>query len=255
MEQNIILEICANSVASALAAQQGGADRVELCDNLGEGGTTPAYATLTMARELLDIALYALIRPRGGDFLYDGLELELMSQDIALCKRLGYDGVVIGLLEPDGRVDKKKTRWLVELAWPMGVTFHRAFDQSLDPLAALEDILDAGCERILTSGQRPTAPEGAQLLGQLVRKAGSRIAVMAGSGVRPDNIAQLVSQTRGREFHATAKRDRPSDMRYRDTLSLGAPSQVTDADVVRELRLQAEAAWVHLGPEGPAKAS
>jgi copper homeostasis protein len=254
MEVKIILEICANSVDSAVAAQEGGADRVELCDNLLEGGTTPSYATLAKTRELLDIALYALIRPRGGDFLYDPLEFELMSQDIALCKRLGYDGVVIGLLEADGQVDKKRTRWLVELAWPMGVTFHRAFDDSPDPVAALEDIMEVGCERILTSGQCPTAPEGAELLSRLVRQAGDRLAIMAGSGIRPDNIAALVRQTRGNEFHSTAKVDRKSAMQHAGMLSsLGqkeAHSQVTDAEIVRELRRRAEAAKrPHDGPE------
>jgi copper homeostasis protein len=174
------------------------------------------------------------------------MEFDLIARDIGICKQLGYDGVVIGLLQADGRVDKKRTRWLTELAWPMGVTFHRAFDDSRDPMAALEDILEAGCERILTSGQRPTAPEGAALLGRLVNQAGHRIAVMAGSGIRVDNIASLVRQTRGREFHATAKVDRKSAMQHVGMLfSRGqkeASSQVTDAGLVRELRRQAEAA-------------
>lgn len=248
---HITLEICANSVASALAAQSGGADRVELCDNMAEGGTTPSYAAIAKARDLLQISLYPIIRPRGGDFLYDELELELMGKDIELCKQLGCDGIVIGLLNRDGTVDKKRTRWLVDLAWPLGVTFHRAFDRCADPLTALEDIVDTGCERILTSGQAPTAPQGAGLISGLVEKAGDRIAIMAGSGVRENNIAALVEATRAKEYHSTAKVNAGSGMTFKNKLALqeeggGMWTTVTDANLVRQLREEAEKAWQSL---------
>lgn len=248
----ITLEICAGSMDSALAAQEGGADRVELCDNLKEGGTTPSYGTVSRTRDLLDIQLYPIIRPRGGDFLYDEKEFEVMCRDVGICRQLGCDGVVIGLLDADGSVDVKRTRLLVELAWPMGVTFHRAFDRSRDPLAALEDIIGAGCERILTSGQRPTAPEGAALIGSLVDKAGDRIAIMAGSGVTPDNIGELVRATGAREYHSTAKVCRQSRMRFVPPgMGEPQPATVTDAGLVRRLREQISMA---LG-DGPARGS
>lgn len=243
-KDDIILEICAGSLHSALAAQQGGADRVELCDNLEEGGTTPGYGTLSRTRDLLHIGLYPIIRPRGGDFLYDEAEFEVMCRDIGICRQLGCDGVVIGLLDADGTVDVKRTRLLAELAFPMGVTFHRAFDRSRDAFAALEDIIDAGCERILTSGQRPTAPEGAGLIARLVEKAGDRIAIMAGAGVREDNIGELVKRTGAGEYHSTAKTSRRSGMKFFNPAMKDNPAvMVTDAGVVRGLRRKAEEAW------------
>lgn len=247
---NITLEICANSLASAIAAQQGGAQRVELCDNLLEGGTTPSYATIALAREQLHIDLYPIIRPRGGDFLYDAQEFALMEKDIALCKQLGCNGVVTGLLTADGRIDKARTSALVELAWPMGVTFHRAFDMTADPVQALEDIIETGCERVLTSGQRNTAEEGAALLAQLVQQADGRIAIMVGSGVRAHNIAALVKSTGAREFHTTAKAYVESGMTYRNlNVSMGgipgvpeygiALTQASEVKKIRELAVQA----------------
>lgn len=218
----ITLEICAASVASCVAAQEGGADRIELCDNLLEGGTTPSYATISLAREKVKIAIYPIIRPRGGDFLYSGLEYETMKRDIVMCKQLGCDGVVIGLLTPDGKVDIPRTKALVELAWPMGVTFHRAFDMTDDPMQALEDVIATGCERILTSGHRNTAVEGIALLAELVKKAEGRIAILVGSGVRSTNIAQLIKETGAQEFHTTAKAYIESGMQYRNpNVSMG----------------------------------
>lgn len=241
---NIKLEICANSVTSALAAQDGGADRVELCDNMAEGGTTPSYATIAKARELLHIQLYPIIRPRGGDFLYNDLEFQLMWKDIQMCKQLGCDGVVIGILQEDGTIDKKRTKWLVELAWPLGVTFHRAFDRCIDPMVALEDIIETGCERILTSGQQPTASKGAGLISQLIEKANGRISVMPGSGVRENNIAELVVKTLAREYHSTAKTTIPSRMKFKNSLMEESMDiSVTDAEIVSMLRENAEQAW------------
>lgn len=247
--KKITLEICAASVASCIAAQEGGADRIELCDNLLEGGTTPGYATILTAREKVSIALYPIIRPRGGDFLYDETEFSIMKKDIQLCKQAGCDGVVIGLLTPAGKVDKERTRELVELAWPMGVTFHRAFDMTDDPFEALEDIISTGCERILTSGQRNTAPEGAALIAQLVNKAAGRISIMAGSGVREHNIAELVKTSGATEFHTTAKEYIDSHMVYRNPrVSMGGipgvPEYgiaVTQAEQVKRIRQEAEA--------------
>ena len=222
MDNKITLEICAASVASCIAAEEGGAQRIELCDNLLEGGTTPSYATIAVAREKVQIDLYPIIRPRGGDFLYDDLEFAVMQKDIKLCKSLGCNGVVIGLLTADGKVDIPRTKELVKLAWPMGVTFHRAFDMTEDPLQALEDIIETGCERILTSGQRNTATEGIPLLKTLVEKAAGRIAIMVGSGVRAHNIAELVKETGAAEFHTTAKAYEESGMQYRNpNVSMG----------------------------------
>ncbi|MBO9155107.1 copper homeostasis protein CutC [Chitinophaga sp. GCM10012297] len=248
--EKITLEICATSLASCKAAQEGGADRIELCDNLLEGGTTPSYATIKLARETVNIALYPIIRPRGGDFLYSEEELAIMKEDILVCKELGCDGVVIGLLTPDGKVDTARTRELVELAKPMGVTFHRAFDMTADPLRALEDVIATGCERILTSGQRNTAPEGAELIATLVEKAAGRIRIMAGSGLRDHNAAALAAATHAREFHTTAKEYEDSKMTYRNpNVSMGGipgvPEYgiaVTRAATVRKIREETEKA-------------
>lgn len=248
--EKITLEICAASLASCIAAEEGGADRIELCDNLLEGGTTPSYATIALAREKVKIALYPIIRPRGGDFLYTALEFQIMQKDITLCKQLGCDGVVTGLLTADGKIDKTRTRALVELAWPMGVTFHRAFDMTDDALQALEDVIKTGCERILTSGQRNTAPEGAALIATLVEKAAGRIAIMAGSGVRANNVAALVSASHATEYHTTAKDYIDSGMQFRNpNVSMGGipgvPEYgiaVTQAAQVQLIREEAERA-------------
>lgn len=241
----MILEICANSLPSALVAQAGGADRIELCDNMAEGGTTPSYATILKSREMLTIQIYPIIRPRGGDFLYNDDEFDLMWKDIELCKKLGCEGVVIGLLNTDGSVDKKRTKLLVDLAWPLGVTFHRAFDRCADPFHALEDIIECGCERILTSGQAPTAPEGAGLIAQLVDKAAGRIIIMPGSGVRENNIAELVRKTKATEYHSTAKTTIGSKMQFKNKLVLDNEVkelniEITDAEIVRRLREEGE---------------
>ncbi len=180
---NLLFEICIDSVDGAVAAQQGGAQRVELCDNLVEGGTTPSIGTIRLARANIAIGLNVIIRPRGGDFCYTPLEFEVMRQDILAAREAGADGVVIGLLQPDGRVDAARTRALVELARPLSVTFHRAIDLCRDPLEALEDLAAIGVDRILTSGCRPTALEGAEVIAGLVRRSNGRVVIMAGGGV------------------------------------------------------------------------
>jgi copper homeostasis protein len=211
----MILEIAANSVASALAAQQGGANRVELCTALELGGLTPSHAQIALARDHLRIPLYVLIRPRAGDFLYTDLECETMQRDIESCVSLGCDGVVLGVLDADARVDSGRCRALVAAAGKLGVTFHRAFDLSRDPAQALETIVALGCERILTSGTCASAPDGATLIRDLVCQAAGRIAVMPGAGITAQNIAALAAATGAQEFHASAKSQLPSGMRHR----------------------------------------
>ncbi|HEY4108498.1 copper homeostasis protein CutC [Puia sp.] len=210
----IQLEICSFNLASALIAQEAGAQRVELCAGADEGGTTPSPGVIRMARERLHIALYPIIRPRGGDFLYTEEEFRVMWKDVEYCKQVGCDGVVIGLLRADGGIDKQRCARLVELAYPLGVTFHRAFDWAANPFEAMEDIISIGCERILTSGQRPAAMEGVDLINELVREADDRIVVMPGAGIRSSNITALAERTDAREFHTSARVQRVSGMEF-----------------------------------------
>ena len=211
----LLLEVAANSVASACAAQAGGAGRVELCAALELGGLTPSQATIALARERLRIPLYVLIRPRAGDFLYDDPECEAMRRDIETCAALGCDGVVLGVLDADGDVDVARCRALMAAAGGMGVTFHRAFDLARDPRRALETVAALGCERVLTSGGQASAMEGAALIRALVAQAAGRVSVMPGAGVDAGNLAALAAATGASEFHASAKRQLPSGMRHR----------------------------------------
>jgi len=199
------LEICCFNLASAMVAQGAGADRIELCASPAEGGVTPSPGTIRGAREQLRIALYPIIRPRGGDFLYSDEEFSVMLRDIEYCKQVGCNGVVIGMLCADGTVDQARCARLVEAAYPLGVTFHRAFDWAANPFEAMETIIQLGCERILTSGQRPTAEEGVPLIDQLVREADDRIVIMPGSGIRSGNIVSLAEKTGASEFHTSAR--------------------------------------------------
>lgn len=239
---DILLEICAGSVTSCLAAQEGGAHRVEFCDNLLEGGTTPSYGQIAVARERLWIGLNVIIRPRGGDFLYTELEYEVMQRDIIACKKLGADGVVIGILTANGYIDVPRCKALVELASPMQVTFHRAFDVAQNPLKALEDVIATGCNRLLSSGQAATASEGATMLKALQTAAGDRLIVMPGAGVRSNNIAELVAATGCKEFHTSARLPFASKMRYcNPNVHMGIPGQdeyalvETNAGLVKEI--------------------
>jgi copper homeostasis protein len=232
-----LLEVAANSAASAFAAQEGGAGRVELCASLDEGGVTPSHGTLVLAREGLEIPLYVLIRPRAGDFVYDDHEIEAMVDDIMHCRELGCDGVVVGALTPEGDIDVDACERFLEAAQGMGVTFHRAFDLVEDQAAALEVLIELGFERVLTSGGMPGAVAGAGRLARLVAQAGQRISVMPGAGIEPANVAALRDLTRAREFHASAKRRLPSAMRRApaDPLGMGAGETRTDVDTVRAL--------------------
>ncbi len=214
----IRIEACVNSVESAVEAETGGAYRVELCDNLHDGGTTPSVGAIEAAREKLEIKLNVIIRPRGGDFLYSDQELDIMRADVLAARAVGVDGVVFGILNPDGTVNSEQSRQIVELAGPMSTTFHRAFDMCADPYATIEDLISLGIDRVLTSGQRPSAIEGAPLLEKLVASAGKRIVVMPGVGIDESNIARLIRLTKAREYHLLAEHPVESEMAFQNPL-------------------------------------
>ena len=209
-----LIEIATSDFLTTRSAVEGGADRIELCANLAEGGTTPSYAHIKKCREAFDITLFPIIRPRGGDFLYTKDEFEIMKNDIKLCKELGCEGIVIGLLNMDGTIDMVRTAELIELAYPLEVTFHRAFDRCKDPFAALEELIGIGCQRILTSGQKPTVSEGVDLIGELNKKADDRIIILPGSGVRKDNVKMLAEKTGCIEFHSSLRGKAKSPMQF-----------------------------------------
>ncbi len=197
----MMVEVCLAGVESAVLAQNGGATRIELCENLADGGTTPSQGMMALVREQLSIPIHVMIRPRGGDFCYSDLEFEVMRRDVATAVSLAVDGVVFGLLTPQGRIDVERTRVLMAAARPLSVTYHRAFDVAADPLAALEDLVALGVDRLLTSGQQATAWAGRDLIRQLQVKANGRLHIMAGSGVNAHNAAALITATGVREIH------------------------------------------------------
>ncbi len=199
------VEICANSVQSAINAAKGSADRIELCQNLNEGGTTPSYATIKYCVEKLPLKTMVLIRPRPGDFCYNDAEYENIKEDVLICRELGAHGVVVGFLDKNLDIDTERTAEIVRLARPMEVTFHRAFDRCRDWHKALEQIIECGCDRILTSGQRKTAPEGIDNLREIQKQASERIAILAGSGVNSQNAAEIIRATGVREVHSSCK--------------------------------------------------
>jgi copper homeostasis protein len=210
-----IIEVCANSVHSCVEAEVGGAVRAELCAGIPEGGTTPSYGQMVTARaKTSSLRIHAIIRPRGGDFLYTEVEIEAMLADIRLCRRIGIDGIATGCLTKEGEIDTGLLHRLKEAAGQLSFTFHRAFDACRDPFDALEKLIDAGCDRVLTSGRQPTAEAGAPLIAELVKQAAGRICIMPGSGIRPDNIARIQAATGTTEFHASARLSVPSEMEY-----------------------------------------
>lgn len=217
MASRVQLEICVDSVESALAAQAGGADRVELCSALFEGGLTPSAGLLETVRERLTIAVAAMIRPRGGDFCFTDDEFTVMERDLDLAKRLGADVAVLGLLTPDGAVDADRLARLMARARPMQVTFHRAFDMARDPFEALDVLLGLGVDRLLTSGQERTAVEGLDLIAELVRRAGDRMSIMPGGGVTERNLSKILQATGAREIHGSASGSKDSRMTFRNT--------------------------------------
>ena len=249
-----IIEVCVDTVESAIAAQRGGADRVELCASLLEGGVTPSAGSIETARKCLNIPIQVMIRPRGGDFLYSHVDFDIMKRDVQVGKQCGADGVVFGILTADGEIDKERTRELIESARPLNVTFHRAFDMTLDPYQAIEDLIELGVNRVLTSGQAASAAEGAKLIRDLVETARGRIAVMAGGGLNETNIRQVVAGSGVRELHFSGRSTMDSVMRYRNlNVALGSAQEhseyqrlVVDAERIKRIREAANS-----GPDAP----
>ena len=233
----ITLEVCANSTQSAINGQKGGAIRVELCDNLSEGGTTPSLSQIQNTRQLINIQLNVLIRPREGDFLYSDLEFEIMKQDIHHCGQAKCDGVVFGILNPDGSIDKKRNQELVNIAqrYRMTTTFHRAFDRSNDLFGSLEDIIELGCDRILTSGGMESAPEGKEILNG---QADQRIIIMPGGGITENNISELVKATDLKEFHGSFRSRYNGGMQYKSPVFTNKEEEysmlLTDPEKVKQ---------------------
>jgi len=217
MNPHLTLEVCVDSVESALAAQAAGADRIELCQALFEGGLTPSAGLIEQVRSRVSLKLAVMIRPRGADFCYSEAEFAVMKRDLLLARKLSADVLVLGLLKPDGTIDRERTRELRELARPLPVTFHRAFDMTRDPREALETLIDLGVDRVLTSGQERSALEGLDLIAELVRLAGDRIVVMPGGGLNERNLARILRQSGAREFHVSASSPRESPMTFRNT--------------------------------------
>ena len=213
----LTIEICIDSVEGAMAAQAGGAQRVELCDNLVEGGTTPSAGMIALTRQQITIDLNVIIRPRGGDFCYSALEFAVMKHDVLLAKQLGANGIVIGLLNPDGTVDRARTAELIALARPLSVTFHRAFDMTVDPQQALEALIELTVDRVLTSGQESSALEGLDCITALVHQAAGRISVMPGGGIHERNLEKIVRESGVKEVHLSARTAVASAMTYQNT--------------------------------------
>lgn len=244
------IEIVVYNIESAMRAQEGGADRIELCDNPSEGGTTPSFGTIEAVRQNVNLDVYVMIRPRGGDFHYSNYEFHCMKRDIDQCQKISVDGVVLGLLNANGTLDKKRCKELIDRARPLKVTCHRAFDMTRDPFEALEDCIEVGFNRILTAGHRATAPEGADLLGELIKKANGRIAIMPGSGVNESTVQELVRKSKATEIHFSSTAFRESAMQYRNEKIAGMGSdegaefkyRTVDPERVRTMRKLAEAA-------------
>jgi copper homeostasis protein len=239
-EKKYFVEIATSDFITTRSAVDGGADRIELCANLAEGGVTPSYGSIKKCRDSFALALYPIIRPRGGDFLYTEEEFEVMMYDARLCRQLGCDGVVIGLLDKDGSIDVPRTSRLVDSVYPLGVTFHRAFDRCSDPMAAMEQLIEIGCERILTSGQKQNAIDGVALISELNRVAAGRIIIMPGSGVRKENVRWLAEQTGCTEFHSSLRSRIASNMEYVQPAFSGDNdsyiNNAIDADEVKAFR-------------------
>jgi len=229
----IKLEIMAASIESALSAQKGGADRVELCDNFSVGGTTPSPGLIQLAVDLLDIDVYVMIRPRGGDFFYSELEYKVMKNNVQFCKSIGAAGIVFGILNSDGSIDTRRVKDLLKLAHPMKVTFHRAFDMVKDPFDSLEKLIDLGVDTILTSGQKSSAWEGRELIRELVQKADGRIDIIAGAGINESNIKKLIDFTGVTQCHSSAKVIAKSKMSYkRSEVSMGGHKSLSEYETI-----------------------
>jgi copper homeostasis protein len=235
----MLLEICVFNTATALTAEKAGADRIELCENYANGGTTPSYGYLKTVREQISIPVFPMIRPRGGDYFHSADEIRIIRKDILLCKELGFEGVVFGLLNQDGTIDRENTARLTEAAYPLEVTFHRAFDRCKDPLEALETIITCGCNRILTSGQEPKVMEGLALVKQLVEQANDRIIIMPGSGLNSSNVATIIQTARVTEVHTSARIRIPSATQYRnEKMPEDFELDFVDAEEIRKIKAQ-----------------
>ena len=243
------LEVIAFDLASCSIAQIHGANRIELCANPEEGGTTPSYGMIALARRNTTIELCPIIRPRGGDFLFSDLEFQAMLADIEQCGLLGCDGVVIGMLSADGHVDVERCSELIRRAGSMKATFHRAFDRVKDPMRSLEEIIELGCARILTSGLRPNVDLGKDMLRALVDAAADRITIMPGSGVRSTNVLELAQFTGAKAFHSSARAMLPSSMDYINPAMAEELNSISiDPDEVLELRRILDASAEHQVP-------
>lgn len=216
MSEPILLEICVFNIATAIEAASAGADRLELCENYANGGTTPSYGYLKMAREKISIPIFPMIRPRAGDYFHSFDEIEIIKKDILLCKELGFEGVVFGLLNQDGSIDQQNTARLVEAAYPLEVTFHRAFDRSANSLDAVEILINCGCSRILTSGQMPKVTEGLDLVKQMVAQADGRIIILPASGLNSSNVSTIIEKTGATEVHTSARIRVPTKSTYQN---------------------------------------
>lgn len=244
MNNSILLEICVDSIKSAINAEKGGADRIELCDNLIAGGTTPSAATIELARKYLNIDINVIIRPRSGDFCYSDLEFEVMKRDIEFAKNAGVNGIVTGVLLPNGNIDIARMKEIIQLARPLSVTFHRAFDMTKDPFESLDTLINLNVQRILTSGQESKAIDGIYLIKKLVEKAKNKIIIMPGSGVNEDNVRNIVMKTGVKEIHMSAKKNIDSVMQYRNNnVAMGGNLVIsefnnyfTDEETVRVVR-------------------
>ena len=226
----VLLEIAAFNIEAALNALAAGADRIEFCENPMEGGTTPSFGSLANLISLTTKPVFPIIRPRGGDFLYTDREFQVMQNDLIACQQLGFKGAVIGLLNADGNIDTKRTSALIQAAGQMEISFHRAFDRCQDPFLALEQLIEMGCKRILTSGQVPNVGNAIPMIQQLVEKAKDRIIILPGSGVRADNIATIVTQTGAKEMHSSARKAMPSKMAFNQP-TMQENMQYFDVDV------------------------
>lgn len=223
MNKNV-LEVCVDSVESALAAKKGGATRLELCSNLIIGGTTPTTSLIDLATETTALPVHILIRPRFGDFCYTAFEFEYIKREIMLAKDHGAQGVVIGILKPDGSLDTERLKVLINMAKPLHITLHRAFDVCRDPFEALEQVKALGIDTILTSGQKQTCMQGMECIKELIKQAGDQIEILVGSGLNSDNIEEVIKSTHAKAYHLSGKIEKQSAMLYRsNTVSMGLP--------------------------------
>jgi copper homeostasis protein len=237
------LEIAVFSVEAAVTALKAGAHRIEFCENPLEGGTTPSYGSLKTLSSYTTQPVFPIIRPRGGDFFYSRSEFEVMKADLLIVKELGYLGAVIGLLNADGSIDTNRTKELVDIAGlNMQISFHRAFDRCIDPFKALEDIIATGCKRILTSGQVPNAADAQPLLKKLIDQAGDRIVIMPGSGVRSNNIKEIIQATGAKEIHSSARKMLPTQMLYaKDSMNENLQATGADLEEIKKMLEQLQA--------------